>query len=225
MFIKASTESITVTQPWERCDAELVAKIAAYPVANIGDALGRTGLMCSAIHGVWAGAACHGSILPINTREGDNLAIHRALDEAQPGDVLVVNGFSDINRAVFGDLLAEICLARGVAGVIIDGAVRDAEAIGAIGLAAFARATTPAGPSKMGPGTVGEPVACGNLVCNPGDAIVADSDGIAVIPRARLAEVLAKLGEIDAMETALRQQIIQSRLAGTAAPQLAAATV
>jgi regulator of RNase E activity RraA len=224
MFISASTESITVSGPWERADPELVAKIAAYPVANIGDALGRTGLMGSAIRGVWTGAACHGSILPINTREGDNLAIHRALDEAQPGDVLVVNGFADVNRAVFGDLLAEICLARGVTGVVIDGAVRDAEAIGAIGLAAFARAVTPAGPSKMGPGTVGEPVACGNLVCNPGDAIVADSDGIAVIPRARLAQVLAKLVEIDAMEAALREQIIQTRKNSATAPELAAAT-
>lgn len=211
MFIDAATENISVATSWQRCDLDLLGKIAAYPVANIGDALGRTGLMASAIRPVWKGAHCHGAILPIQTREGDNLAIHRALDEAQPGDVLVVNGFSDKNRAVFGDLLAEIAIARGVAGVVIDGAVRDAETIAAIGLPTYAIATTPAGPFKTGPGVIGHAVACGNVVCHPGDAIIADGDGVAVISSTRLTHVLSNLEAIDRMESDLRNRIMLSR--------------
>ncbi|MGH8879490.1 MAG: RraA family protein [Stackebrandtia sp.] len=207
MYIEASTESIEVHAAGPGTDPAVVAELGGYPAANIGDALDRLGLMHSGIGPVWPRARCAGTVLPILTREGDNLAIHRALDEARPGDVLVVNGMGDGARALFGDLLAEMCLARSVAGVIVDGAVRDAEAIAETGLPVFARAVTPAGPTKTGPGVIGLPVACGGVVCRPGDLAVADSDGVAIVPRDRLDGVLSRLTEIEARESALRIRI------------------
>src|SRR3712207_2382583 len=137
MFINASTESISVATDWTRAPLERVEALARYPVALIGDIQHRMGMMASAIRPMTRHARFFGTILPVLTREGDNLAIHRALDEAVPGDVLVINGHTEVNRAVFGDLLAEICLARGIAGVVIDGAVRDVDEIEALGLPVF----------------------------------------------------------------------------------------
>jgi RraA family protein len=210
MFINASAESITVTTGWERAPGDQIDAVAQHPVALIGDVQRRLGMMASAIRPMTKHARFHGTILPVLTREGDNLAIHRALDEAQPGDVLVINGNSEVNRSVFGDLLAEICIARGVAGVVIDGAVRDVDEIEALGLPVFARGANPAGPSKTGPGTVGVAVACGNIVCHAGDAIIGDRDGLIVVSRDDLASHAAKLIEQDAFESSLRSKIRNS---------------
>ncbi|WP_240690193.1 hypothetical protein [Arthrobacter sp. PAMC25564] len=136
--------------------------------------------------------------------EGDNLAIHRGLDEPKPGDVLV-NAVT--NRSVFGGILAEICLSKGVTGVIIDGAVRDIEEMNEMGVAVFARGTVPAGPSKNGPGYVGKPVACGNVVCNPGDVVIRGADGIVVVPQSELNETVQALPGEEDIERQIRSQI------------------
>ena len=210
MFITASTESLSVTTDWTRAPLDRIEAMARYPVALIGDIQRRMGMMASAIRPMTRHTRFHGTILPVLTREGDNLAIHRALDESVPGDVLVINGNAEVNRAVFGDLLAEICLARGIAGVVIDGAVRDVDEIEALGLPVFARGVNPAGPSKTGPGTVGVPVACGHVVCNPGDAIIGDRDGIIVVSRDDLVPYATKIVEQEALESALRSKIRES---------------
>jgi len=207
MFINVSDESITVSGQWERVPLEQIAAIAHYPVALIGDVLQRLGMMASAIHHVAGKASFYGTVLPILTWEGDNLAIHRALDDARPGDVLVINGNGEVNRAVFGDLLGEVCLARNVAAVVIDGAVRDVEELDVMGLPTYARAVNPAGPSKHGPGLVGAPVACGNVVCNPGDAILGDKDGIIVISRQLVPTLAAKLKVQEGIENSFRERV------------------
>ena len=99
-------------------------------------------------------------------REGDNLAIHRAVDDGQPGDVLAINANGDTSRAVFGDILGDICVAKGIAGFVIDGATRDVDELTAMKLPVFAAAVTPAGPWKDGPGTTGYAVSCGHVVCH-----------------------------------------------------------
>lgn len=207
MFINVSDESISVNSHWQRADLALIGEIARYPVALIGDVLQRMGMMASAIHHTAGKPSFFGTILPLNTREGDNLAIHRALDEAQPGDVLVINGNSEVNRSVFGDLLGEICLVRQVAAVVIDGAVRDVAELDSMGLPVYARAVNPAGPSKWGPGQVGIAVACGNVVCHPGDAIIGDRDGIIVIPRSRLASLAEQVKLQDGYENSFRDKV------------------
>jgi len=207
MFINVSDESISVNAHWERAELAMIREISHYPVALIGDVLQRMGMMASAIRHIAGKPSFFGTILPLNTREGDNLAIHRALDDAQPGDVLVINGNSETNRSVFGDLLGEICLAKKVSAVVIDGAVRDVEELNIMGLPVYARATNPAGPSKYGPGQVGIPVACGNVVCHPGDAIVGDRDGIVVISRQILPSLAEKLKVQDGFENSFREKV------------------
>jgi regulator of RNase E activity RraA len=207
MFINASDENIAVSDNWERAPLKLIEDISHYPVALIGDVLQRLGMMASAIHHVAGKPSFFGTVLPILTWEGDNLAIHRALDDAQPGDVLVINANGETNRAVFGDLLGEVCLARKVAAVVIDGAVRDVQELDTMCLPVYARAVNPAGPSKYGPGQVGAPVACGNVVCNAGDAIVGDRDGIIVISRHVLPTLAEKLKIQDGIESSFRERV------------------
>ncbi|MBV7547373.1 RraA family protein [Pseudomonas sp. PDM26] len=207
MFINVPTDNVAISENWERVDLTLLEEIAHYPVALIGDVVERMGMMASAIHHVAGKANFFGSILPVLTREGDNLAIHRALDEAQPGDVLVINGNGEVNRAVFGDLLGEVCLAKKVAAVVIDGAVRDIEELSTMGLSTFARAVNPAGPSKNGPGQIGTPVACGNVVCNPGDAIFGDRDGVIVISRHLVPTLAQKLQVQSDIESSFRERV------------------
>lgn len=212
MFINVSDENIAVNSSWERAELEKIENISKYPVALIGDVVQRLGMMASVIRHVAGKPSFFGTVLPILTWEGDNLAIHRALDDAKPGDVLVINANGECNRAVFGDLLGEVCLARKVSAVIIDGAVRDIQELDAMGLPTYARAVNPAGPSKYGPGQVGQPVACGHVVCNPGDAIFGDRDGIIVIDR-RLVDSLAdKLKQQDAVEQNFRERVRASIL-------------
>ncbi len=210
MFIDAPAENCRVVAKTGRPAPASLERLAAFGAAHIGDAQDRFGLMDARIAVQWPGARCVGVALTVQTREGDNLALHRALDEARPGDVLVVNGRGDGNRAIFGDLLAEICLAREVSGVVLDGATRDRDAIAELRLPLWATGVTPAGPTKNGPGVIGEPIACGGVVVAPGDVIVADGDGVAVIRPDRLAAVVARLAAIDLAEADLRRRIRQS---------------
>jgi RraA family protein len=130
------------------------------------------------------------------TRAGDNQIIHQAVDLAEPGEVLVVNGFADVSRALIGELIAGRAKMNGLAGFIIDGAIRDVEAIEGLQLPVFARAVTPAGPYKFGPGRLQIPVAIGGQCVAPRDVIVADGDGVVVIPIAELATTVAAAEKI-----------------------------
>ncbi|MET8557552.1 RraA family protein [Streptomyces sp. NPDC004959] len=207
MFINASTDNIEIAPEWPRADLDDVKKLARYPVALIGDVQARMGIMASPIRPVTPAPRLAGTVLPIHAREGDNLAIHRALDDARPGDVLVINANAETNRAVFGDILGEMCLAKGVTGIVVDGAVRDIDELAGQGLAVYARGVSPAGPWKNGPGRIGYPVACGNIVCNPGDAVIGDNDGIAVIPAHALAATIERTAAQERTEQKMRDAI------------------
>jgi len=164
MFINAPTDTLTLTNPWQRLDPDLLDRFAKAPDANVGDVFDRLLVMDGGIRPFTAQTRLVGTALPILTRAGDNLAIHRALDDAQPGDILVINGQSDLSRALIGDLIGEIMVNKGVLGAVVDGATRDAETLAAQGLVVFARAATPAGPFKNGPGVIGAPVDVGSVV-------------------------------------------------------------
>ncbi|GAA2175908.1 RraA family protein [Agrococcus versicolor] len=208
MFLEVDASSITVV-PFERtADPALVEAISQHPVALIGDVLQRMGMMAAAIRPRTAIRPLAGSVLPVLVREGDNLAIHRSLDEARAGDVLVVNAQGDVNRAVFGGLLGAGCVARGIAGVVIDGALRDVEEFEELGLPVYSRGVSPAGPYKHGPGSVGLPIACGNVVCTGGDVIVGDGDGLIVLPAADLADILARVERQAAYEVDLKAGLV-----------------
>ena len=211
MFINAPTDSLTLADPWPRVDRDLLDRFAIAPAANVGDVFDRMLVLDGGIRPFTSATRLIGTALPILTRAGDNLAIHRALDDAQPGDILVINGQGDCSRALIGDLIGEIMVNKGVLGAIIDGAVRDAETLAAQGLVVFARAATPAGPFKNGPGVIGAPVAIGGVVVNPGDIVMTDADGVVVVPRHRAEWAADQVEQVIAKEEALRRRIIAAR--------------
>ncbi|MEB3372143.1 RraA family protein [Saccharopolyspora mangrovi] len=214
MFINARTDTITVEEPHARPDPELLDRLGKAPATNVGDVFQRMLVLDGGIRAHSEKTSLVGTALPV--RAGDNLAIHRALDEAQPGDVLVINGQADLSRAVIGDLIGEIMVNQGVLGAIIDGAVRDVEALSAQGLVVFARAVTPAGPFKNGPGTIGSPVAIGGVVVSAGDIVVADADGVAIVPADRAEWAADRVEQVIEHEEQLRHRITAAR--STSAP-------
>ncbi|TXI63973.1 RraA family protein [Mycolicibacterium mageritense] len=196
---------------FRRPSAELLESFAKLPTANVADAMDRLGALDSRIKPVWAGATIVGPAFTVWTRAGDNKFLHEALRLAAPGDVLVVNGEADESRALIGELMAERAKTRGIAGFVIDGAVRDADTIGEIEVPVFARAITPAGPYKHGPGRLACTVAVGGVAVTPGDIVLGDSDGVVVVPQGVAAEVLTRAEAKFADETARRADIKAGR--------------
>lgn len=181
----------------------IVERFATVPAANVGDAQERFGI-ASGLMPMWSGARLAGPALTVWTRPGDNLYIHQALDIAQPGDIIVVNGHGDVSRALIGDLIGIRAKSLGVGGFVIDGAIRDAEAMAELELPVFARAVTPAGPYKHGPGRLQQPVAIAGVVVLPGDIVVADADGVVVVQRHEAENVLIEAERIEAAEAEKR---------------------
>jgi RraA family protein len=182
---------------------DVVRRFASVPAANVGDAQERFGI-ASGLVPMWPGAKLAGPALTVWTRPGDNLYIHHALDIAEPGDIIVINGHGDLSRALIGDLIGIRAKSLGVGGFVIDGAVRDADALADCEMPVFARAVTPAGPYKHGPGRLQQPVAIAGVVVVPGDIIVADADGVVVVQRAEAERVLADAERIEASEAEKR---------------------
>lgn len=201
----------TTAADFARPDRDILDRLAKLPAANIGDAMDRLGVADSAIQAIWPGARLAGPAFTVWTRPGDNRGIHKALELARPGDVIVVAGGGDESRALLGELIGERAINAGIAGFALDGAARDAEALGEIGMPVFARATSPAGPYKDGPFRVGTALAFGGVPVLPGDVIVGDSDGVVVIPREQAAAVADAAEAVFADETQRRQAIVAAR--------------
>jgi regulator of RNase E activity RraA len=157
---------------------EAVDALRMVPTAALGDGNDRLGFVGPHIRPVWDCPQIAGPALTVATQAGDNYAIHQALARAKPGQVLVIAGEGGRERALIGDLIAERAMKAGVAGMIIDGPVRDAAGIAEAGLPVWAAGVSAAGPYKAGPARLDQPVAIGNAVCRPGDIVVADAEGI-----------------------------------------------
>lgn len=177
--------------PGPKPDPASLARAAALPTSILSDAMGRTGA-AAGLHPVGGtrGPRLAGPAFTVRTRAGDNLVVHRAMDLAPPGAVLVIDAGGHVDRAVFGEILARYGTARGLAGVVLDGAVRDVEGLGAGPLPVFARGVSHLGPFKDGPGEINGPVQVGGTVVRAGDVVVGDADGVAIVPAARAAEVV-----------------------------------
>jgi RraA family protein len=177
---------------------ELIAALRGVGTADLSDAMHQANSLDSAIQALQLPTPrVVGPALTVAVPSGANEVRRAAIEMIEPGDVLVIAGRGHHLWAMLGDKLAARVLARGAAGVVIDGCVRDADAIGQLGLAVFCRGrVTSAGP-KQGPGEINVPVACGGVVVNPGDLLVADADGVVVVPRDAAAAIAA-----DALERA-----------------------
>jgi RraA family protein len=178
----------------ERLDTNLMQEFSQFDTPDISDLLNRLYAVDPAIrlltgsHHWLCGAACTVKVFP-----GDNLMVHKALDIAAPGDIVVVDAHGSSMNAVLGDLISTKAKHRKIAGFVVDGYVRDLPAIEQLDFPVFARGATSIGPLHRGPGEINYPICCGGVVVNPGDVVVADKAGIVMIPREIACELLHRL--------------------------------
>jgi regulator of RNase E activity RraA len=175
-----------------RAPDALMDRFAQVPAAHLSDAMNRLFAGGSRLRPMHRGAKLIGNALTVRTRPGDNLMVHKAIDIASPRDVIVVDAGGELAQAIIGEIMTTLAMTRGVAGFVIDGAVRDSGAIAAEDFPVYAAGVTHRGPYKDGPGEINVPVSVGGMVVHPGDIIVGDEDGIVAVPLAE-AEALLKV--------------------------------
>lgn len=195
---------------------EVAAGFRDVPVAVVGDVMSRSvgtyGLRQyhHGLHVVMCGPA-----LTVRVRPGDNLMIHKALMMVEKGDVLVVDGGGDVTQALMGGLMRTTCITKGLAGLVLDAAVRDLAEWAEEGMPCFARGHTHRGPSKDGPGEINVPVACAGLAIMPGDLVIGDADGVIAVPAEEAERVLEKAKAHLLSEAKIRE----SNRTGTSDPE------
>ena len=195
-----------------RADHTAVAGLAALGVATVHEARGRAGYLGPAIRPIQDGRRIGGTAVTALCWPGDNLMLHAAVEQCQAGDVLVVTTTSPCTDGLFGELLATSLAARGVAGIVIDAGVRDVAELRTMGFAAWSSAISAQGTVKETPGAVNVPVAIRGQLINPGDAIIADDDGVVCVPRADAATVLDAARQRVAKEETSRKALADGAL-------------
>ncbi|HEX7891759.1 MAG TPA: RraA family protein [Ramlibacter sp.] len=171
--------------------AQLVQAFKGLPVANISDCMTRMTAAGPRLRPMHKSGALAGPALTVKCRPGDNLMIHKALTMAQPGDVIVVDAGGDLTNSLFGEIMMATAVKKGVAGIVLNGAVRDSEEIGQGTFPLYAAGVTHRGPYKDGPGEINVPIAIDGMVIHPGDLVVGDFDGLLCVPFDDAEEVLA----------------------------------
>lgn len=196
----------------ERTDKAIVEQLSRFGVATIHEAFGRAGLMKPYMRPIYTGAHLCGTAVTVLLQPGDNWMLHVAAEQIQPGDVVVAGCIADSTDGFFGDLLATSYLARGAKGLIIDGGVRDVKDLTEMGFPVFSRAIHAKGCTRATLGSVNVPVVCAGAFVNPGDVVVADDDGVVVVPREVAAQVAEVAAAREANETAKRARFAAGEL-------------
>jgi RraA family protein len=185
-----------------KVDAAVVAAFRDIPVANVSDSMHRMAAGGARLRPMHKGGVLAGPAFTVRTRPGDNIMVHKALDLAEAGDVVVVDAGGDLTNAIIGEIMSGYARQRGLAGIVIDGAIRDAAAIREREFPVYAAGVTHRGPYKDGPGEINVPIAIDGMVIQPGDLVLGDADGLLCVPYDETAAVY---------EAATARQVIEQR--------------
>jgi regulator of RNase E activity RraA len=173
-----------------KAPADIVARFRTLPVANISDTMSRMFAGGARLRPMHGGGVMAGPAFTVRVRPGDNLMLHKALDLAEVGDIIVCDAGGELSNALIGELMVAHAIKRGLGGMVIHGAIRDSGAIRAGSFPVFAAGVTHRGPYKDGPGEINVPIAIDGMVIEPGDVVVGDDDGFVAVPYAAMADVL-----------------------------------
>jgi RraA family protein len=184
------TLGLRIDMDFQRVDAAAIERARKIPVAVVDDVANRLQAFTAGFNQYGRTKNFAGPALTVRVRPGDNLFLHKALDLAQPGDVVVVDAGGALNTAIIGAMMSSYAKTRGIEALVIDGAIRDVEELAAVDFPVVARGATPNGPFKTGPGEIGYPIACGGLSIASGDLMIGDQDGVLVIPRSEVSAIL-----------------------------------